>query len=72
MIGWRLEDAVLKKIDRFAHVKSWGPPSPLPSCKQNEKERERREGKKEEEEDRKAPLMRKNLAILKGNKGVSL
>lgn len=51
-------------------MKSWGPPSPLPSCKQNKKERERRGGKKEEEEDRKAPLMRKNLAILKGNKGV--
>lgn len=72
MIGWRLEDAVLKKIDRFAYVKSWGPTSPLPCCKQNEKERERREGKKEEEEDRKAPLMRKKLAILKGSKGVSL
>jgi len=32
------------KEDRFAYVKSWGPPSQLPCCKQNEKERERKSG----------------------------
>lgn len=58
-MGRRLEDTILKKINRFACMRSWGLSPPLHLCKQNEKKKKKEEKEEEdggEEEETEKPL----------------